>query len=183
MKRTILVFALVLLLGAKVAIGQATTPVSIELYRTIPAGSPVIQTAVEYLTARNTVMAGGVAQYKAGRAITLQPGFTAQAGTVFEATIEAVMTHPEATDNLTLTASPNPFSDKTLVRYRLSVPTRVQHLLTDAAGNIVRQHDKPEILSEGEHVVEVPADKLPAGIYFFRLKTEQGSQTIRLLKQ
>ena len=178
-----IVYALMLSLGAKVAMGQATTPISIELYRTISAGSPVMQTAVEYLTARNIVMAGGVAQYKAGRAITLQPGFTAQAGTVFEATIEAIMTHPEATDALTLTASPNPFSDKTLVRYRISVPTRVQHLLTDAAGNVVRQHANQEILSEGEHAVEVPADKLPAGVYFFRLKTDQGSRTIRLLKQ
>ncbi len=65
-------------------------------------------------------------------------------------------------------ASPNPFSGTTTLRFTLPQPADVRLDLFDATGRPVR-HLLQETLPAGKHSVDVAADGLPQGVYFCRL--------------
>ncbi len=161
-------------------------PVRQEIARTMRAGTPVQERAVEQITARNEVEQGAAVLYEAGRSVTLQPGFVAQAGSVFEANIANVVSSrtnsPEA-GVLTVSAAPNPFADQTIVDYALPKAARVSRILTDAQGRVVEQTQEDGIQSAGQYKVNVRAGSLPSGLYIYQIQTDNGSKSIRLIKQ
>lgn len=161
-------------------------PVRQEIARTMRAGTPVQERAVEQITARNEVEQGAAVLYEAGRSVTLQPGFVAQAGSVFEANIANVVSsrtnNPEA-GILTVSAAPNPFADQTIVDYALPKAARVSRILTDAQGRVLEQTQEDGIQSAGQYKVNVRAGNLPSGLYIYQIQTDNGSKSIRLIKQ
>ena len=80
-------------------------------------------------------------------------------------------------------AAPNPVPlqrASTLVQYRLDRAGSVRLTLHDATGRELRVITDAH-LSAGNHNVDIPVAGLAAGRYFYRLVTEQGSQTRPLI--
>jgi len=146
----------------------------------------VEEKAVDHLTARNLVQRGGVATYEAGQSITLQPGFTAQAGAVFEASIRPVQIRPgsaEAPGTLTVSASPNPFDLRTEIRYHLPEATKVTRTLSNTQGQVLTVDEGQDVQRAGTHRTQLDASQLPAGVYLYEVKTGRERKVIRLLKK
>lgn len=150
----------------------------------VHADATVDVKAVDQITATNVVERAATATYTAGKAIILQPGFEARAGSVFIATIAPVSARPaEAGSDLTVSAWPNPFQDLTTVEYRLPESSTVKHTLTDARGVILRQNTPTDVQPAGMYKVGVDGANLPTGVYIYQLQTGNQTKTIRLLKQ
>ncbi|GAB3882645.1 hypothetical protein GCM10028825_05690 [Spirosoma agri] len=142
------------------------------------------QRAVEAIIASNQLRQGATAHYTAGQSITLQPGFVAQAGSVFTATVSVVSstTSREGSD-LSARAYPNPFIDQTTIEYRLPLGGSVRHRLTDAKGQEIRQLEAISEQSSGVHQLQLEGSALPAGVYLYQLQVGPESRTLRLIKR
>jgi hypothetical protein len=140
--------------------------------------------AVERISATNLVERQATATYTAGKAIVLQPGFEARAGSVFQATIAPVSARlAEPGSGLLVSASPNPFQDLTTVEYTLPTATTVKHTLTDARGGVIRQTESDGIQAAGTYKLGVDGGSLPTGVYLYQVKTDNQTKVIRLLRQ
>ena len=172
-----------LLLTTSVVMAQEY-PTRQEVSRAVTAGAVSEQKAVEHLVAQNRVERGATAHYVAGQSVTLQPGFTAQAGSVFQATVAAVTSRPTSAEgSLSATAYPNPFDNVTSIQYKLPMGSKVQQTLFDEKGHVVRQLTGTDVQAAGTYKTQVDGQNLPTGTYIYRLQTDTGSQTIRLLKK
>ncbi len=181
MKKTLLLASLVLGgFGAAVA-QQYQDQASIG--STVRVGLLSEEKAISYLTASNKIENGAAAYYVAGKSVTLEPGFVAEAGAIFSATIDKVESQNVENNALTLTAFPNPFDDNTNVRYVLPEATKVRHTLTNAQGLVLRQDDSDGAMNAGSHDTSVEGRNLPAGIYLYQVQTDKANQVIRLLKK
>ncbi|MEZ0542375.1 T9SS type A sorting domain-containing protein [Fibrella arboris] len=192
MKQTLLLLSLCLTAVAVRAQNavQQTAPKSVfsntsaVVVDAIKATAPARVEAVEQITATNVVERAATATYTAGKAIVLQPGFEARAGSVFAATIAPVSARSaEASSVLTLSAWPNPFQNQTTVEYSLPENSTVKHTLTDARGAVLRQDTPTDVQSAGVHRIGVDGANLPTGVYIYQLQTGNQTKTIRLLKQ
>ncbi len=67
--------------------------------------------------------------------------------------------------------SPNPFNDKTRIRYILAESGHVRLVLTSALGNVIRVLEQGR-RSAGAHEIELDAGALPSGSYFCRLEVK-----------
>lgn len=76
---------------------------------------------------------------------------------------------------------PNPFTAKTRIHFELSAPGEAKLTIYDAAGRRVGTLVDGES-SEGGHDVEFNAEKLPAGVYLYRLETGGRSETGEMVK-
>ncbi len=161
-------------------------PVRQEIARTMQAGATIEERAVEHIVARNAVTQRATVLYEAGRSITLQPGFTAEAGAVFEASIANVVSRTVSNPEnrvMTVSAAPNPFADQTVVDYNLPNAARVTRTLTDAQGRVMEQTNEDGVQAAGQYKVNVRGGHLPAGLYIYQIQTDNGSKSIRLIKQ
>ena len=79
MKQLLIVPTFLLACAGAFAQGEARTAT---LTQSVPAGTVHEDRAI-HLTATNVVEASATARYTAGQSVTLQPGFVAQAGSVF----------------------------------------------------------------------------------------------------
>ncbi|MBO0932137.1 T9SS type A sorting domain-containing protein [Fibrella aquatilis] len=140
--------------------------------------------AVERISATNVVEQQATATYTAGKAIVLQPGFEARAGSVFQATIAPVSARSaEPGTGLMVSASPNPFQDLTTVEYTLPTASAVKHTLTDARGSVIRHTESDGVQAAGTYKLGVEGGNLPTGVYLYQVKTDNQTKVIRLLKQ
>jgi hypothetical protein len=107
--------------------------------------------------ASNALWSGARGQYTAGKSVTLQPGFVAQAGSVFTATIATVVSSSLGNDvpGLSIRADPNPFIDQTIVEYSLPLGGRVCHTLLDAKGQVLQQSEDLKEQAVGTHQSKV----------------------------
>ncbi|NID09787.1 3-coathanger stack domain-containing protein [Fibrivirga algicola] len=175
---------------AQNAIQSATAPKSVfantsmAVVDAVKANEPVDAKAVDQIMATNTVERAASATYTAGKAIILQPGFEARAGSVFVATVAPVAARSvEAGADLTVSAWPNPFQDQTTVEYKLPENSKVKHTLTDSRGAILRQNAPIDVQSAGVYKISVEGTNLPTGVYLYQVQTGTQTKTIRLLKQ
>jgi len=85
--------------------------------------------------------------------------------------------------SLTLEQSyPNPLkqSDATLIRYGIPEQAHVQVTVTDISGREIKQLVNREV-EAGMHEVEFRPGSLPAGTYFYTLRTSKSSEVRKLL--
>lgn len=154
---------------------------------THPILSGIVQEeqAAEYLTATNTIERGATVRYTAGQSISLLPGFVAQAGSVFRASIGRVNSRRavEPGTAMSVRAFPNPFETATTVEYSLPVGHRVTFTLSDATGRLIHQSDPRRVESAGSHRRSLDLGDLPAGVYLYQVETESGRKMIRLIKK
>lgn len=82
---------------------------------------------------------------------------------------------------------PNPFNPKTIINYQLSIPTdrdklfnSVRLIVYDVKGKevaiLVNEKQHP-----GNYSIEFDGTNFPSGIYFYELKTENYSETKRMI--
>ncbi len=81
---------------------------------------------------------------------------------------------------LKLSASPNPTSAATTIRYTLPEDSRVTLGLYDVAGRLVRTLVPASDQGAGEHTVEwdgvtAAGETVPSGVYFYRIETSDGT--------
>ena len=143
------------------------------------------QKATQFIAAKNAVSSGATALYTAGQSVTLQPGFIAQAGSVFKATVEPVVSSLAKSDvpGLSVRAYPNPFVDQATVEYSLPLGGAVHHTLIDAKGQVVRQSEEVIEQSVGIHQNQIEGSNLPAGVYLYQLQAGSQTRTLRLVKK
>ena len=182
MKRLLIAPAFLLACAGAFAQGEART---VNLTQSVLTGTVREERAVDKLTATNVVEARATARYTAGQSVTLQPGFVAQAGSVFLATIQPIVgtPSPEPGTTLTVRAFPNPFETTTTVEYSLPESLRVTQTLTDANGRMIRQSDGQAVESAGPHRTVLDLSRLPVGVYLYQVQTGKDSQVLRLMKK
>ena len=182
MKRTLTLLSLLLPFAGAFAQEYAST---VNVSQPVTAGAVREEKAVEHLMASGTVERGATARYTAGLSVTLQPGFVARAGSVFQATIGPINSRPSAEPGTTLTvrAFPNPFETTTTIEYNLPEAIRVAHTLTDATGQIIRRSDGQQVELAGIHRSPLNLSQLPVGVYLYRVETGNASKILRLVKK
>lgn len=172
-----------MILGSS-AFAQNYTP-QLTISQAVLTGGLSEQKATQTLLARNAISSGATALYTAGQSVTLQPGFVAQAGSVFRATVELVATLGGAGDELGLLvrAYPNPFVGQTTIEYSSPLAGTALHTLTDATGQIVHQSQDQAGPSAGVHQLQFDGRTLPAGVYLYQVQVGSQVRTVRLLKK
>jgi len=84
-------------------------------------------------------------------------------------------------NNMTLfSSSPNPFSDITNIRYKIEKPGNVQIVISDISGRVISNLNEG-FRAAGPHSSEFDGSRLSKGVYFFTLKTENGSLTNKMV--
>lgn len=74
---------------------------------------------------------------------------------------------------------PNPFNPSTTIKFDLNNSSFVKLEIFDAAGRNIQELFEGE-LSAGQYQYVFNAEKLSSGIYFYKLSTDQNSQTMRM---
>lgn len=175
-----------ILLGASGLVSAQTYADRQEVSLAVTAGTISEQKAITSLIARNEIQRGASAYYVAGGSVTLQPGFTAQAGAVFQATVEAVVGTrlvSEGDSKLMVKVYPNPFTDVVSVSYSLPEASTVKQTLTDEQGRLIRETGGTYVETSGTHQIQIRGNSMPTGIYFLQLQTKTDRQVVRLLKK
>ncbi len=75
---------------------------------------------------------------------------------------------------------PNPFNPTTTISYSLQSRSHVTLTVYNVLGSQVRAHDLG-LLPAGEYSFEFDAGDLPSGVYFYRLETDFGVQTRKMM--
>jgi hypothetical protein len=178
------VLSVCLVLTGNVVMAQEY-PQHLAISQSVVAGVVSEQKAEETIRASNAVNQGATALYKAGQSVTLQPGFVAQAGSVFMAIVAPLNSVKTAADllGLSVRAYPNPFVEQATIDYNLPTSGRVRHTLLNEKGQVVRQIENVMEQPVGRHQARVEGADLPIGIYLYRIEQGTESRTLRLLKK
>lgn len=81
-----------------------------------------------------------------------------------------------------LSAQPNPFTDRTTIKFDLVEGDDVTLTLTDVSGRVVSEQHLGK-LPKGAHQVQLEGTNMEAGVYFYTLRTPAGSMTEQLVLQ
>ncbi len=155
-----------------------------------------------------TIKVGSEYHFTAGSFITLEPGFTAEAGSNFLASIAPctqivtqqkmanVTTGNEASEDTIykidlpfispnienrLRNFPNPFNQKTTIEFSLQDAGEVSLVITDVYGQTILVLVNNIYYSKGIFQVDFDSDKFPTGIYLYTFKTQAYSETKKML--
>lgn len=140
-----------------------------------------LEQAVELIEATNKVGLGMAAQYMAGQAVVLSPGFEARSGSSFIAEIRPVIESDEL--SLSLKVFPNPFEQSTLIDYFLPSDGKVNLWITDTQGKVIGKLIQNETQSAGKQQIEWKAESLNAGTYILVLESNQQKAVSRAVKK
>lgn len=100
----------------------------------------------------------------------------------FDKKSEGNVLKPEKEGNFSMSVYPNPFSTSTTIEFSLEEEENVTLRLFNALGAEVETIIEQEALVAGEYQ-RVTRSDLPVGVYFAILQTDNGSQTIKIVKQ
>jgi hypothetical protein len=82
---------------------------------------------------------------------------------------------------LNVTATLNPFTNKTIVRFELDGTALIRFSLSDAAGRVVYDNGIGNLLGLGVHEIVLDGSTLPTGMLYARVATSRGEvKTIKL---
>jgi len=97
-------------------------------------------------------------------------------------TYSGIVTLQSAADGLSIRVSPNPFHQPLVLVVSVPQAGNGNLFLTDVAGNKIGE--QAVSLQKGETSLDpvILAD-LPQGVYFLSILTNQGKQTIKLIKE
>ena len=140
-----------------------------------------LEQAIETIEAVNTVGGAATVEYRAGRSVTLQPGFETKAGSTFTATIKPVDATGERP--LQLAAFPNPFEQTTTIEYYLPADGTVNLWITDAQGKVAGQLVTGESQPAGRHRIDWKAVAVAPGVYIPVVEVNQQKAVSRLVKK
>ena len=81
-----------------------------------------------------------------------------------------------------LSAYPNPFTTTTTIEYKLSEPSHVQLIIYNAIGEMIHMAED-RMMPVGKHSFTWTADRLPEGLYYAVLRSEEGVAVVKMVKQ
>lgn len=173
---------LTLLAGCLTGFAFAQTPrQSLRIQISYERAGQYLEQAVETIEATNTVGAATKVEYRAGRSVTMLPGFEARSGSTFTAAIRPVASQSDSP--LQLTAYPNPFEQSTVIEYNLPTDGKVNLWITDAQGKVIGQLVQAEHQSAGKHRIEWTPQALTNGVYLPVVEINQQRAAGRLIKK
>ena len=140
-----------------------------------------LEQAIATIEAVNTVGGSATVEYRAGRSVTLQPGFEVKTGSTFTAHITPVDGNGERP--LQLTAFPNPFEQTTTIEYYLPADGTVNVWITDAQGRVVGQLVQGENQTAGRHRVDWQSGAAMSGVYIPVVEANQQKAVSRMIKK
>lgn len=140
-----------------------------------------LEQATETIEAVNIVSNAATVEYRAGRSVTLRPGFEAKAGSTFTATIRPVDGTGERP--LQLAAFPNPFEHSTTIEYYLPASGTVNLSITDAQGKVVGYLVQGENQPAGRHQIDWKPGSITSGVYMPVIESNQQKAVSRLIKK
>jgi len=130
----------------------------------------------------------GKVTFNAGQYISLNPGFTAEYGSLFHAFIGGC----EDTGNkveveqatVSLRNYPNPFTGQTNIEFVLSKDSPVTLFVSDMTGRKVAMLLDNEVKTEGTHLLTFDGSNYPAGMYYYTIRAGEylGTQKMILVK-
>ena len=77
---------------------------------------------------------------------------------------------------------PNPCNNELTIEYQLTNPSSTQFSIVDQFERELISIEVP-ILNEGKHIQSINTNNLASGIYFCKIKTDSGLQTLKFIKQ
>ena len=80
------------------------------------------------------------------------------------------------------TVFPNPTSGKVKIQYTLKENSKISVEINDINGKMVTSMTLGEV-SSGEHLIESDLSSESAGIYFVKLKTNQGYKILKIIRK
>jgi len=84
--------------------------------------------------------------------------------------------------DISIRVSPNPFHDEVEFTFNLSRDGEVKLNILDVQGKVLKSVFDGN-LSSGSHSLKWNGDNLPAGVYFYQLKTIDGVKTGKLVRR
>jgi endoglucanase len=75
---------------------------------------------------------------------------------------------------------PNPFNSRSNIEFTIFSPMRVRLEIFDVRGGFIKTIINKD-LKTGNHSFSFNADSLPSGIYWYKLSTENGSQSKKMI--
>ncbi len=165
---------------------QDSCPTTVTLTAPL-TGTKIVEQASEHLIASNSIQSGDIA-YRAGKSVTLNPGFEVKPGTVFEASIAACspieMKLATWEENVfSLGSYPNPFAQNTLIEYTIPENAMVSINILDVRGTVISRLLSDKVQEGGTHRITFESDTLPEGVYICTLTTPNGRKTHKIVKQ
>jgi len=82
----------------------------------------------------------------------------------------------------TLSAYPNPFSTSTTFEYELTEPSHVQLTIYNTIGETIYEAED-RLMPVGKHSFTWSPERLPEGIYYGVLRSEEGVSVVKMVKQ
>ncbi len=76
---------------------------------------------------------------------------------------------------------PNPFNPTTIIKFSIPTPQRVSLKIFDILGNEAELSINDEMLTAGVYEVEFNGNKFSSGIYYYRLTTENFTDTKKMI--
>ena len=77
---------------------------------------------------------------------------------------------------------PNPFTTSTTIEYELTEPSHVQLSIYNAIGETIYVAEEG-ILPQGKHTFSWTPERLPEGMYYAVLRSEEGVSVVKMVKQ
>ena len=89
---------------------------------------------------------------------------------------------PEKTSDTPLTVYPNPFTTSTTIEYELTEPSHIQLTIYNAIGGVVYTAED-RLIFAGKHSFTWSPERLPEGMYYAVLRSEEGVSVVKMVKQ
>lgn len=166
---------------ALISVGQATQQ-SLRVQIAYEKAGQYLEQAVITIEATNTVGASTTVEYRAGRSVTMLPGFEARVGSTFTADIKPVDIGKEDA-TLRLTTFPNPFDQSTMIDYYLPAAGNVAVWILDAQGKLIQKLVDEKSQAAGHHRVEWRPEGASPGVYIPIIEANQQKAAGRVLKK
>ncbi|NQT78136.1 MAG: T9SS type A sorting domain-containing protein [Bacteroidetes bacterium] len=87
---------------------------------------------------------------------------------------------PEVVDNLSI--YPNPFNTTSTIEYELTEPSHVQLTIYNAIGETIYVAEDG-MMPQGKHTFIWSPERLPEGMYYAVLRSEEGVSVVKMIKQ
>jgi len=85
-------------------------------------------------------------------------------------------------NNPIISAYPNPFTTSTTIKYEITEPSHVQITIYNAIGESI-QEPVNRLMPQGKHTFTWSAERLPEGLYYAVLRSEEGMSVVKMIKQ
>ena len=88
----------------------------------------------------------------------------------------------ENSNNESISTYPNPFTTSTTIEYKLTEASYVQLTIYNAIGETIHVA-VDRMMPQGKHSFMWTADRLPEGLYYAGLRSEEGVSVVKMVKQ